>query len=321
LVSPSVSVCIATYRRNEKLRAVLDDLRRQTRLPDEVIVVDNDASGAARGVVERFVAERPPFVVTYDVQPEPNIALTRNRTVELAHGEWLASIDDDERAPADWLQQLLHAAQIYEADGVIAPVEPQVPDTAPAWIRRGRFYDFPHQPSGAPVPDNCMRFGNVLLRAEPLRKIDGPFDVRHGLIAGEDLDMLVRLARTGAKIVWYEEAPVFESVEAKRLSLRYLALRALGGGQGFAHATVTGFFKPIGWAGRCVFFLRALLQFVAAMLLALLSWPVGRHHAAAWVIKAYANFGKLSILWGWRHHGYARGTPAVPSPDPETNSP
>ena len=44
----TISVCIATYRRAERLAAVLDDLTRQTRVPDEVVVVDNDAAASAR---------------------------------------------------------------------------------------------------------------------------------------------------------------------------------------------------------------------------------------------------------------------------------
>ena len=60
------------------------------------------------------------------MQPERNIALTRNRTVSLADGDWLAFIDDDERAPESWLQQLLEAATAHGADGVLAPVEPRL---------------------------------------------------------------------------------------------------------------------------------------------------------------------------------------------------
>ena len=46
--SMKISVCIATYRRPERLSVLLDDLARQERVPDEVVVVDNDASGSAR---------------------------------------------------------------------------------------------------------------------------------------------------------------------------------------------------------------------------------------------------------------------------------
>src|SRR3984957_18482577 len=226
-----VSVCVATHRRAERLLAVLQDLTRQRRLPDQVVVVDNDAAGSARRVIDQLRSTSAPFRLDYDIQPERNIALTRNRTVMLANGDWLAFIDDDERAPELWLEQLLDAAVRYEPDGILAPVEPQVPAGAPSWIQRGRFYDFPHQPSGKLVPLDRMRFGNVLLRGDPLRAEPGPFDVSYGLSTGEDGDLLVRMARKGARIVWFDEAIVWEPIEARRLSLRWLLLRALSGGQ------------------------------------------------------------------------------------------
>jgi succinoglycan biosynthesis protein ExoM len=308
--SPLISVCIPTYRRNDRLRAVLEDLARQSRVPDQVVVVDNDPSGGARAVTEQCRAAAP-FRIDYDVQPEPNIAVTRNRTVALATGEWLAFIDDDERAPREWLQALLHAAQSSNADGVLAPVEPQVPATAPRWIRRGKFYDFAHQPEGAVVPLKCMRFGNLILRGAILRAEPGPFDARHGLMAGEDVDLLVRLSRKGARITWSERAPVYEPIEPGRLSLRWLLLRALSGGQTFARYTVSGGYRRIGVAGRSVFFLRSFVQMIAAGILAALSAPFGRQHAAAWLITASANFGKLTILWGWRYRQYARSSTAI----------
>jgi succinoglycan biosynthesis protein ExoM len=300
-----VSVCIATYRRTERLRAVIEDMARQSRLPDQVVVADNDRAGSARPLIERLRASGAPFAIAYDVQPERNIALTRNLTVRLADGDWLAFIDDDERAPESWLQQLLEAAASYGADAILGPVEPQLPPDAPAWIRRGRFYDFPHLRSGQLVPLNWMRFGNVLLRGEPLRAEAGPFDPSYGLSTGEDGDLLVRLAHKGLKIMWCDEAIVWEPIETKRLSLRWLLMRALSGGQEFARQTVNGKYRPITWIGRAVFFCRALLQLLAAAGLAALSWPGGRHRAVRWLITASANLGKLSVFWGWRYRAYA----------------
>jgi succinoglycan biosynthesis protein ExoM len=316
--SAHVSVCMATFRRNERLRAVLDDIAQQDRLPNQVVVVDNDPRGGARIIVEQYRDSGAPFPVDYDVQTEPNIAVTRNRSVQLASGEWIAFIDDDERAPREWLRELLCAAESFQADGVLAPVEPRVPANAPNWIRQGRFYDFPHQAEGADVPLNCMRFGNVLLRASHLRAEAGPFDPRYGLMAGEDTDLLMRLSRKGAKIVWTERAAVFEPVERSRLSLRYLALRAVSGGQGFARYTLGGSFRAIGWAGRCVFLVRAFLQLLVAAIMTPLSLPFGRHRAAAWLIKASSNFGKLSVLWGWHYRPYGREAeqPSEPRPSP-----
>jgi succinoglycan biosynthesis protein ExoM len=300
----NISVCIATHRRTDRLALLLDDLARQTLLPDEVVVVDNDAGGSARAVVEAQRA-RSPFALRYDIQPERNIARTRNLTVALASGAWLAFIDDDERARPEWLERLVTAARQFKADGVLAPVEPLVPEHAPRWIRRGRFYDFPHLPDGAVVPLNRMRFGNVLLDGARLRAEPGPFDVRYGLMCGEDGDLLIRMVAHGARIVWSETAPVYEPIEDARLSLRWLLQRALSGGQEFARKTLDGKYGPVGPARRIVLFARVLAQMLLAALLGLLCAPLGRHRAAQWLVRAAANLGKLSVFWGWRYQEYA----------------
>jgi succinoglycan biosynthesis protein ExoM len=300
-----ISVCIATYRRAERLAAVLDDLSRQQLMPTEVVVVDNDSDGSATATVEQFARAVPSFRVRYAVQPRKNIALTRNMTVELATEEWLAFIDDDERAPAFWLSKLTEAVTSCQADVVIGPVEPIVPEEAPDWIRRGRFYDFPRVQSGAVVPPNRLRFGNVLIRGALLRNLGvPPFDPAYGLTGGEDGDLLSRLTLKGARIVWCNEAFVHEPIEKSRLSLKWLLRRNMRGGQDFARHLLSGRYG-VKAASRARLFARALFQMILAVLLAALALPFGRHHAAHWLTKASANLGKLSIFLGWHYHEYA----------------
>jgi len=298
----SVSICIATYRRPGRLAELLDDLTRQEYLPDEVIVVDNDAGGSARAAVEQCRAQCPPFALHYDIQPLKNIALTRNRTVELAQGDWLAFVDDDERAPPGWLAQLLDCAGRTRADGVLGPVVPLVPPQAPAWIRKGRFYDWARLPTGALVPPNRLRFGNLILRGALLRGATPPFDPAYGLTGGEDGDLLTRLAQRGALLRWCDEAIVTEPVEAARLSLGWLLRRALRGGQDFARHSLAGRY---GRSGRPALLARALLQALLALLLAVLLLPLGRHRAVRWLTRASANLGKLSVFCGWHYREYA----------------
>ncbi|HEY3659480.1 MAG TPA: glycosyltransferase family 2 protein [Steroidobacteraceae bacterium] len=301
----TVSLCIATYRRPERLAVVLDDLTRQTRPPDEVVVVDNDAAGSARVVVEQRLLDSAPFPIHYAVQPQKNISLTRNKTVELAGGDWLAFIDDDERAPPAWLAQLMDAAVRFTADGVLGPVDPVVPSSAPLWIRRGHFYDFPRMATGTVIPPNRLRFGNVLVKGSWLRGGDAPFDPALGLTGGEDGDLLSRLVQRGARLVWCDEAIVSEPVEPSRLSLHWLLRRALSGGQDFARHALAGRYGAMSTVKRAQFFLRALAQALAAAGLTLIVWPLGRHHAARWLTTLSANVGKLSVFWGWRYREYA----------------
>ncbi len=304
----NISLCIATYRRPERLGTLLDDLVKQQHLPMEIVVVDNDAEGGAWAVVERRRDLGAPFPIHYAIQPVRNISLTRNLTVELASGDWIAFIDDDERAPTAWLRQLSETAILCAADGVLGPVDPIVPADAPAWIRRGHFYDWVRMDTGAVIPPNKLRFGNVLLWGALLRDTPAPFDPDYGLTGGEDGDLLGRLVQQGARIVWCDEAIVHEPVEAARLSLRWLLLRALRGGQDFARHMLTGRFGRLTPAGRMRLFLRALLQSTAAAGLALVSWPRGQHRAVYWLLKLSANIGKMSIFMGWHYREYGGKT-------------
>jgi hypothetical protein len=56
-----VSVRAAPHRRFERLHAVLQDLARQRRLPEQVVVVDIDAAGSARPVIEQLRTPTAPF--------------------------------------------------------------------------------------------------------------------------------------------------------------------------------------------------------------------------------------------------------------------
>lgn len=300
----NISICIATHRRPAKLAALLQDLCEQELTPTEVIVVDNDANGSARAVVDRRLESGTPYLLRYDLQPIKNISLTRNRTVQLAGGEWLAFVDDDERAPSAWLKRLVAAAEEFHADAVLGPVEPVVPPQAPSWIRRGTFYHWPRLRTGAVIPPNRLRFGNVLLHSSLLQGMSMPFDIHYGATGGEDGDLLARLVQQGAHIVWCDEAIVSEPVEASRLSLRWLLLRALRGGQDFARHTLAGRYGPATPLRQMRFFMRALTQSIVASALAMVSWPAGKHHAARWLIKASANLGKMSVFCGCHYAEY-----------------
>lgn len=299
----SVSVCLATYRRNAQLALLLEDLARQTLPPSEVVVVDNDAEAGARGVIETFSQRIGlPCTLRYEVQPVKNISRTRNRTVALATGDWLAIIDDDERAPPEWLALMLATIESAGADGVLGPVHCEVPVAAPAWIRRGDFYATRHHQTGRSFPLDRISKGNALLRASRVKALDGPYDEALGLSGGEDGDLYGRFVQAGGRLVWCEEAMLSEPVEPSRLSARWLLLRALRGGQDYARHWRRGLYGPPG--SPTLFLARAIAQGLVAAALAALSLPLGRHRAFTWLVRASANLGKLSAFWGARHQEY-----------------
>src|SRR3954468_12143650 len=96
--TPHLCVCICTYKRLPFLRRLLAELDTQETdglFTYSVVIADNDRDESARRVVdERTVTST--LQVSYCVEPRQNIALTRNKAIEHAHGDFIAFIDDDE---------------------------------------------------------------------------------------------------------------------------------------------------------------------------------------------------------------------------------
>jgi succinoglycan biosynthesis protein ExoM len=118
-------------------------------------------------------------------------------------------------------------------------------------------------------------------------------------------DLLGRLAQRGARFIWCDEGVVHGPVEASpcRCAGSRCGRCAADGTICTSHAN-SGSFGALTTAGRFRLFARALAQAMLAALLSLVSWPLGRHRAAHWLLKASANLGKLTVFVGWHYREY-----------------
>ena len=104
---PKVSILIPTYCRPELLREALISALHQKEVEDyEVIVLDNDPTPnlATEAVIRQHLCPR----LTY-YRNEKNIGMTGNwnRCIELARGEWISFLHDDDYLSPMWLQRML----------------------------------------------------------------------------------------------------------------------------------------------------------------------------------------------------------------------
>ena len=110
-LKPRISVVTPTFRRSGEVAQLLDNLSRQTVLPDEVIVVD----GAGEEETETEMAIRAastPFTVHY-IRHRGGTAIQRNAGIDTAKGDFVAMLDDDVRLEPNFLETILEA---FEAD-------------------------------------------------------------------------------------------------------------------------------------------------------------------------------------------------------------
>lgn len=224
----TISVCVCTYRRPELLKRALEGIAAQETggiFTHSIVVADNDAHESARKVVEDFRSVAP-IQVEYCVEPERNIALTRNRALTLAQGQYIAFIDDDEFPQKDWLLNLLNTCIERKVAGVLGPVRPYFEQEPPRWIKQGRFFERPEPQTGFVLNWEQCRTGNVLFKRSIINGMANPFDRQFGT-GGEDKDFFMRMTQAGHVFVWCNEAPAFEVVPPSRWKSSYLLGRAL----------------------------------------------------------------------------------------------
>ena len=163
---PHISICICSYKRPDLLKRLLDALGDQVTnglFTYSVVVADNDLLRSAEPVAASF-ARFFPISVKYCVEPQQSIALTRNKAVANADGDFIAFIDDDEFPIKSWLLTLFTTCNAYGVDGVLGPVKPHFDHEPPRWVVDGRFYDRLSYPTGFVIDGKKGRTGNVLLK-------------------------------------------------------------------------------------------------------------------------------------------------------------
>jgi succinoglycan biosynthesis protein ExoM len=228
-----VAICVATFKRQELLRQLLVGISqltfRKVRTPEiEIIVVDNDDLKSAERVCRTASL---PWPIRYAVEPTRGITQARNRAIaESGSADFVAFIDDDEVPSVEWLDELLWAQATFDADVVSGPALPRFDLDVAEWVRRGRFFDRPTPATGS--PRRTCATNNVLIEVHVFRSVPR-FDDAFALSGAEDTHFFLRVWQAGHKIVWSQEAVVFEAVSAERGTVRWLVRREYQTGNGW----------------------------------------------------------------------------------------
>lgn len=129
------SVCLYTRNRARLLIQALESVCVQTLPPEqyEVIVVDNGSTDDTRSVVEGFTGRIHNLRYFYEARAGSGRA--RNRGWQEAIGEVAAFIDDDGKAPANWLRVAAQVFTDYAPDLFGGPIQPFYQTSKPKWFK------------------------------------------------------------------------------------------------------------------------------------------------------------------------------------------
>ena len=181
----SVTVVIPSYNRVGLLSRALDSVFAQTRLPDEVIVVDDGSTDGTFGMVE----SNYPGVRVIS-QNNAGVSSARNRGIKAATSDWIALLDSDD----EWqTEKLAKQLQLIEQDP-----SARVVHTNEKWVRNGKHLNQmeKHKKHGGWIFKKCLPLcvispSSVMLYRSVFDEL-GLFD--ESLPACEDYDMWLKVA-------------------------------------------------------------------------------------------------------------------------------
>ncbi len=171
------------------LAAVLD----QTEKPHEVIVVENDSDRETRSVIDDF-RKRYPDLLKVVHESIPGRASARNAGIARTQGDIIAMTDADCIAPKNWLERITHPIREEGESAVMGFEEPELENY---WTRMRQKEDaeFAYSTFDGKYA-NHVDTKNFAIRADLMKRT--MFDPE--LLAYEDWDLFLRLAKKGVKI-------------------------------------------------------------------------------------------------------------------------
>lgn len=286
-----ILIAIATYKRPALLAELLESLRMS--LPPEgvlsrTVVVDNDIEGSARAVVEASRLNH----LSYVVEQEPGIAAARNSGLASAASDEdaIVFVDDDERVHPEWLRELVNGWLASGNEVVTGPVISVFAPGTARWIVAGGFIQRSRHATGARLPTAATN--NTLMSLSFWREVHCPtFDPAFSESGGSDTDFFLRLAASGGRISWVDEALVEEDVPSARANFHWIWRRAVRGGSVQARIDLRNTSRArLGWRVGIVLSYR----FVRAV------FAIVRHRSAraADIVPLAWQFGKATVVLG-----------------------
>jgi len=113
---PLVTVAMFAYNEERSISAAIDSVRNQTYQNLEILVIDDGSTDSTAQIIQKH-AEQDPRVRLVR-QENAGIPRTRNRLIELAHGDYIAWLGADDRSMPRRVELELQAALDTGADVV-----------------------------------------------------------------------------------------------------------------------------------------------------------------------------------------------------------
>lgn len=220
---PRVSVVMANLNGAAHIGAAVRSVLRQTERSLELIVSDDGSDDDSLAHAAEAAAGDPRIVLLRSEKRRTGPAAARNRALAVAHGRWVAIVDNDDFIHPERLERLIDAAEADGADiaaddlltfydDIDRAPHPHLHGAmarAPCWVSAGNYERSNH----------LLRGGCVLGYLKPVfRNADLRYD--ETLRIAEDADLVLRLLAAGKRMRIYPELGYFYRKHSASISHR-----------------------------------------------------------------------------------------------------
>jgi GT2 family glycosyltransferase len=256
----------------------------------ELLVIDNDANGSARPVVESFQPRWPAGgTLRYVSESRSGLTYVRNRGLDEAAGQIVAFLDDDIFIDPNWLLEIVGCFARTDADCVGARTsicwegEPEsLVRACQKQLVQNERGSGEFEVCGPTLPGG----GNLAVRrslvAEGFRFEHGLGRVGKVLLSGEDTEVILRMRKAGKRIWYCGTAVMHHRTGGERLKASYYVRRAYWFGISYALVDRRIHGKAYQIASAMARLARAILVTPPAWLLA----AIRRNAAARLLLRA-----------------------------------
>lgn len=192
----TLTVIVPNYNKSAYLTQCIESIESQSRVPDEVIIVDDCSTDTSAGII-KALAQRYENVKPFFKKKNSGVSSTRNQGLALTHTEYVTFIDaDDYYYDRDKLKKELALEQLHGGDIIAYSVTAVMPaDSAKPKNRLKRPGYYLHGSVHFALLimwkwDSVMR--DYIIRTDTLREAGG-YNACHSLY--EDWELLLVLSR------------------------------------------------------------------------------------------------------------------------------
>jgi len=219
MLYPLYSIIIPSFNRAEEISDLLKSVRDLDFPAErfEIIIADDGSTDQTKEVVEQARQDYE-YSLQYFSQDNQGPGAARNLGMQNARGDFFIFIDSDVTLPPTWLQNIDAALSIENADAFggpdtylesFPPLLKAINYSMTSFITTGGM----RGKMGKKLAKFYPRSFNMGLSRTLWKKIEGFGSLRHG----QDIEYSNRIIRSGAHVVYVDDAPVYHK---RRTNLR-----------------------------------------------------------------------------------------------------